>query len=82
MLLNATYGNIEMMRLMFLINEIVPQLGDVKLGNVSIVGGLGTNPVSRTNPIQLILPHFSKIIRVLNDEDSSLGIVNNFSQIK
>ena len=32
-LMKATYGNIETMRTMFLLNEIIPQLGsDIKLG--------------------------------------------------
>jgi hypothetical protein len=50
-LLDATYGNIETMRLMFLVNELLPQLGSIKLGNVSVLGGLGTKPISYTNPI-------------------------------
>lgn len=81
-LLDATYGNIETMRLMFLVNELIPQLGNVKLGNVSVLGGLGTKPVSYTNPIQLVLPNFIKIRETLIKEDPTIQFENNFTNIE
>lgn len=81
-LLDATYGNIETMRLMFLVNELLPQLGNIKLGNVSVLGGLGTKPISYTNPIQLVLPNFMKIRETLIKEDSTIEFNNNFTNVE
>ena len=82
-LMKATYGNIETMRTMFLINEIIPQLGDdVKLGDLTIIGGLGGTIQSQQYPIQLVVSNFVKAQEVLNKKDPNLNINNNFSMIE
>lgn len=82
-LMKATYGNIETMRTMFLINEIIPQLGDdVKLGDLTIIGGLGGTIQSQQYPIQLVVSNFVKAQEVLNKKDPNLNISNNFSMIE
>lgn len=82
-LMKATYGNIETMRTMFLINEIMPQLGDdVKLGDLTIIGGLGGTIQSQQYPIQLVVSNFVKAQEVLNKKDPNLNISNNFSMIE
>lgn len=82
-LMKATYGNIETMRTMFLINEIIPQLGDdVKLGDLTIIGGLGGTIQSQQYPIQLVVSNFVKAQEVLNKKDPNLNISNNFSTIE
>lgn len=82
-LLNATYGNIETIRVMFLMNELIPQLeNNVKLGNVSIIGGLGTSIHGQTNSFQLVMPHFTKICNVLKSIDSNLDLENRFSAVE
>ena len=82
-LMKATYGNIETMRTMFLLNEIIPQLGtDVKLGDISIVGGLGTKIQSQTYPIELVVSNFVKATQVLNKKESDMKIENNFSKVE
>lgn len=82
-LMKATYGNIETMRTMFLINEIIPQLGDdVKLGDLTIIGGLGGTIQSQQYPIQLVVSNFVKAQEVLNKKDPNLNIGNNFSTIE
>lgn len=82
-LMKATYGNIETMRTMFLLNEIIPQLGtDIKLGDLTIIGGLGGTIQSQSYPIQLVVSNFVKAQEVLNNKDSDLGISNNFSTVE
>ena len=82
-LMKSTYGNIETMRTMFLLNELIPQLGEnIKLGDVSVIGGLGNRIQSQSYPIQLILPNFLKATQVLNDKEPNLKIQNNFTSVK
>lgn len=82
-LIEATYGNINAMRTMFLLNEILPTLGDdIKLGNISIVGGIGSRLTTSTNPISLILPNFVKACNIINDVDKDIDLKNNFAEAK
>lgn len=82
-LMKATYGNIETMRTMFLLNEIIPQLGsDIKLGDLTVVGGLGGRIQSQQYPIQLIVSNFVKAQEVLNQKDPGLKISNNFATVE
>ena len=82
-LMKATYGNIETMRTMFLLNEIIPQLGsDIKLGDLTVVGGLGGRIQSQQYPIQLIVSNFVKVQEVLNQKDPGLKISNNFATVE
>lgn len=75
-LLRATYGNIDMMRVMFLLNAIVPSLEDIKLGNISVIGGLGKKVRSQSYPVQMIIPNFIKAIQEINKVES-FNINNN-----
>lgn len=82
-LMKATYGNIETMRTMFLLNEIIPQLGsDIKLGDLIVVGGLGGKMQSQQYPIQLVVSNFVKAQEVLNKKEPNLKINNNFSTVE
>jgi hypothetical protein len=56
-----------MMRVLFLLNEVLPTLKtDVKLGNITIIGGLGLGSIrSQTNPIDLVLPNFVKACQII-----------------
>lgn len=82
-LMKATYGNIETMRTMFLLNEIIPQLGsDIKLGDLIVVGGLGGKIQSQQYPIQLVVSNFVKAQEVLNKKEPNLKINNNFSTVE
>lgn len=82
LLLKPTYGNIEMMRLMFLLNELIPNFDHhCKLGDISVIGSLGFNIKSQTYPIEMLQSNFNKIISVLNNVEPSLNIQNNFRTI-
>lgn len=79
-LLDATNGNLELMRGLFILNKILPTLGDdIKLGDIEVVGGLGTVTHGLTYPISLIVPNFIKARKILNDKDANLNINNNFA---
>jgi hypothetical protein len=41
--MKATYGSIEVMRTLFLLNEILPQLSGVSLGEIQIIGNIGSD---------------------------------------
>jgi hypothetical protein len=62
-LLNSTYGNIETMRILFLLNELIPNLdSDIKLGDVTIIGNLGLGSIkSQTYPVSMLLSNFAKV---------------------
>lgn len=86
-LLSATNGNIEIMRGLVLLNELIPSLKkelgeDIKLGEIEVIGGLGTSTHGLSYPISQVLPNFIKARQVLNQKDSSLDIKNNFQDIK
>lgn len=77
--LEAEYGNIELVRAMELLNEILPELGDnVKLGTVSVISTVPGSP-SRTKDIgEFNKNYFQKIIETVNKENDGLNIQNNF----
>lgn len=80
-LLDATSGNIQIMRGLAILNELLPTLGDgVKLGEIEVLGGLGTNTQGLSYPISQVLPNFIKARQVLNSKDASLNIKNNFQE--
>lgn len=84
-LLKATYGNIELMRTIFLLNELLPQLGNEEstiLGDIQVIGGIGTDISAQSFPMELILSNFVKARQVLNDIDPDLKINNNFEKVK
>jgi hypothetical protein len=60
------------MRGLFLVNEIIPDLlkdGEIKLGNIEVIGGLGTTTHGLSYPMSLVTPNFIKARKVLNDKD-------------
>lgn len=76
--LEANFGNIEAVRSMELINEILPSLGDVRLGSLSVIGL--TNGASQTFNIgEFNKKYFQQIIQVVNNENEGLNIQNNFA---
>lgn len=87
-LMTATYGNIDTMRTLFLLNELlptlIPNLGDnIKLGNISIVGGLGLqNLMTQTNPISLVMPNFTKAQSIISKINPNIGLENNFKNVE
>jgi hypothetical protein len=66
------------MRGLAVLNEIIPSLGNVKLGEIEVFGNLGQTTHGISYPISQVLPNFIKARQILNDSDKSLSIKNNF----
>lgn len=81
MLLKATYGNLELMRTMFLLNEILPQIQNFTLGDIQVIGGIGTSINTQSYPMALVLSNFTKAVQVLTQKDPLLDLQNNFTKI-
>lgn len=71
--LEGTYGNIEVVKTMNLINEILPQLGNVQLGTVAALSTVGNASILPYNIGEFNKKYYSTI---LNTVDPS--ITNNF----
>lgn len=81
--LKADYGNIEAVRTMELINEILPNLGTgVKLGTVGVLGAINNASYRSFNISEFNKNYFSKIIQIVNRENPDLKIINNFKDAK
>lgn len=81
-LMKATYGNLDTLRVMFLLNAIASNLpSNIKLGNISVVGGLGKQVRSQTYPAQMIIPNFVKAVDVMSKVES-LDLTNNLTSAK
>lgn len=76
--LSNDWGNIEAIRAMSLINEIIPSLKDAKLGTLHVVSALGENYFRSFNIGQLSRDHYQKILGVVNKENSGVNIANHF----
>lgn len=81
--LKADYGNIEAVRTMELINEILPNLGTgVKLGTVGVLSAVNNASYRSFNIGEFNRKYFSKITKIVNRENPDLKIVNNFKDSK
>ena len=80
-LMKSTYGNIETMRALVVLNEVLPNLGkDIKIGDISVIGGIGSKITSQTYPVQLVLPNLVKAIDIINSKETN-KIKNNFQDV-
>lgn len=76
--LQGDYGNIEAVRAMELLNEILPQLGDVKLGTLGVLSSMGGSSFRKFDIGHFNKTYFQNIISVVNKENPDLKIENNF----
>ena len=77
--LKADYGNIETVRAMTLLNEILPHLPEgIKLGTIGILSSVNGAPYRAYNIGEFNKKYFNKIISVANQENPSLKAQNNF----
>lgn len=78
--LEGDYGNVEAVRTMELLNEMLPQLGDnVKLGTLGILSSINGAAYRSYNIGEFNKNYFQNIITVVNKENERLNIENNFS---
>lgn len=81
-IIKGSFGNIEMIRTMLLLNSVLPSLsGDIQLGQIQII-----SPENIGNEITYTFPQavsqFSKIREIVQHENSDVFIENNFKNVK
>lgn len=80
--LTADWGNIEAVRAMELVNEILPGLlktkEKVRLGTISVLSAIGDSSFRQWDFGQFNRDYFQNIIQVVNKENPKLNIENNF----
>lgn len=75
--LNNSFGNIETVRVMEFVNEVMSELGNATLGNITVVSTLNGNSVTK-HIGEFNRKYFQKIIKEVNIENPELNIENNF----
>lgn len=79
----SNYGNIEAIRTMTVLNQILPKLPfEPKLGTLKVVGiSSYHNKKGCEIDMQNILPVFKTVVDVVNENNNTLNMVNNFSKL-
>lgn len=78
--LNGDYGNIEAIRAMELINEIIPELSDSKLGSFGVLSASAGAHFRRYDIGEFNRKYFQNICQIINTENKDIKIENNFKQ--
>lgn len=80
--MRSNYGNIEAIKALTLLNEVVPKLSfQPKLGQLKIVSlNNYRNRKGCEFEMQSLLPEFDKVVRVVNDNNKGFGMVNRFKE--
>lgn len=80
----ATYGNIEAIRTMTVLNQILPKLPkNLQLGTLKIVGiSSYHNKKGCEMDMQQVLPIFKTVVEVVNENNNKLNMINNFSKLQ
>ena len=78
--MESTYGNIEAIRTMTLLNEILPKLTfKPKLGTLKLISvNSYTQNKGKEYEISSLLPQFDTIVQVVNENNNSLNMPNHF----
>lgn len=78
-ILKGDYGNIEAIRTMFLINEVLSEIeGEYNLGTLQVVSPENTQH-SKLYSFENIAKHFTGILQVVKTENNDINIENNFA---
>lgn len=80
--LTATYGNIEAVRAMTVINELAAKYKDYTFGNLYVMSVLGDMNYQMYNIGQFNNDWFRKILEETEKENKDKGITNNFESIQ
>lgn len=78
--MKSTYGNIEAIRTMTVLNEVLPKLdGNFKLGELKVLGISHQfhNKKGKLFDFSLLTPQFDTVVKVVN-KNTNAGIINNF----
>lgn len=79
-MMESNYGNIETVKSLILLNEILPKLDfEPKLGTLKILGlSQYNNKAGKEIEIAQVLPDFETIVKVVNANNQGLNMPNNF----
>lgn len=84
--LGNNFGDIEAVRAMELLNEIIPGLQSsgnvIKLGTLGVLSAVGDNSFRRWDLGQFNRDYFQNILKVVNFENPKLKIENNFKNVQ
>lgn len=77
--LEGDYGNVEAVRTMTLLNEMLPNLGgNIKLGTLGVLSSINGAAYRAYNIGEFNKKYFQNIVSVVNKENEGLDIKNNF----
>lgn len=77
--LEANYGNIEVVRGMAILNEILPSLGDIKLGTIGAISTTNKSNYVRYTISKFYQKYYKEITSVVNTKNQDIKIKNNFN---
>lgn len=84
--LGNNFGDIEAVRAMELLNEILPQLkasgNSIKLGTLGVLSSVGDRAFRSFDLGLFNKDHFQNIVKVVNKENPRLKIQNNFQNVQ
>ena len=82
--MQANYGNIEAIKTLTALNQILPKLPFTpKLGTLKVVGISNLHDKKGCEmDISMLLPHFKTIVDVVKENNSSLSLNNNFEGVE
>lgn len=78
--LEGDYGNVEAVRTMELLNEMLPKLEGVQLGTLGVLSSINGAAYRAYNIGEFNKKYFQNIVSIVNQENQGLNIKNNFSQ--
>lgn len=79
---DCSFGHMEQIRTLNILNEILPQLdGNFKLGNIQVISTYGRGQGMYSTASDLITKYYSPILEVVNKYNSGVKLNNNFGNI-
>lgn len=78
--LKANYGNIELVRTMTILNEALPTLGNVTLGNIGVLSSIGKSAYIQRNIGEFAKKYYHTITNIVRKQ--GVNINNNFRTIE
>lgn len=79
---DCSFGHMEQIRTLNILNEILPQLdGNFKLGNIQVISTYGRGQGMYSTASDLITKYYSPILEVVNKYNNEVKLNNNFGNI-
>lgn len=80
---NASFGHMEQIKILNILNEILPELSDLNytLGNINIISTYNNGQNMTANAKELVEQVYSSVIDTTNTYNSDSKIINNFNKV-